>query len=367
MIKNRQYVAVTGIGIIAPTVTSFHQLTKESLSSLKREKMVQDVPVPEGQNSRELRRLSKLARMAVFASDQAIKMSMSPTSEMGIGVALSHGSTSYLAEFHDLMFSFGPDSTSPSAFSNGVTNAPLSIISTINKLTGGGITFTGFESAGIDILSFGAEAVLNGEYESFLAGAAEEYSPIIEQIYHRKNWFNGESPQFLPKDSEDTNGYAISEGSAFLIFEKLTDNSIERALALYSPVNSEIEEVNCDLIISGAGGGPQDSFELEFLGKYLQKNKTGVAFTNVIFGNCFALSGAYSAVLACACLHNRCNILPKVNKHPKLDAIINDSVKVSSVMVTGAGRDGQSAAGLFCTPDFSEVPLRGGASKYPKG
>ncbi len=352
MKKNRKYVAVTGIGIIAPSVTSFKQITRDSLSSLKREKMIADVPVPEGQNSRELRRLSKLARMAVLASGQALKMSMSPTSEMGIGVALSHGSTSYLAEFHDLMFSFGPDSASPSAFSNGVTNAPLSTISTINKLTGGGITFTGFESAGIDMLNFGAEAVLDGEYESFLAGAAEEYSPIIEQIYHRKKWFSGESPQFLPKNSEDPNGYIISEGSAFLVFEKLTDESIKRALAVYSPIDSGIEEINGDLIISGAGGGPQDFYELELLNNYMQKNRGDIAFTNGLFGNCFALSGVYSAVLACACLHNRCNILPKVKIHPQLDTLIKESVKVSSVIITGAGRDGQSAAGFFCTPDF---------------
>ena len=322
-VLDQSFVAVTGIGIIAPSVDSFGSITKDSLSSLKKEKVVANVPLPEGQNSRELRRLSKLARMAVGAADQSLRMSKKCTENMGTGVALSHGSTSYLSEFHDLLFTYGPDNASPSAFSNGITNAPLSTISTMFNLTSGGITFPGLESTGIEMLSYGAEAIICKEYDSFLAGAAEEYSPLVDHIYSQIGWYNGREPKFLPWEECTTAGYSISEGSAFLVFEPLTEDSCSRALALYKPVSLSAPMCALDLIISGAGGGPADLHEKKMIKGILQSQSSDVVFTSRVFGNCFALGGVFSAVLACACIQSRSNIIPRVQYHAEIAPYIH--------------------------------------------
>lgn len=348
------FVAVTGIGIIAPSVTSFSNLTKDTLHSLKNERVVANVPLPEGQNSRELRRLSKLARMAVGAADQALRMSKKNTECMGAGVALSHGSTSYLSEFHDLLFTYGPDNASPSAFSNGITNAPLSTISSMYNLTSGGITYAGLESTGIDMLSYGAEAVICKEYDSFLAGAAEEYSPLVDHIYSQIGWYNGRDPEFLPWEECTTAGYSISEGSAFLVFEPLTDDSCTRALALFKPVSLSAPMCVLDLIISGAGGGPQDQHEMKLIKELLQTQPSDIAFTSRVFGNCFALGGVFSAVLACACIQSRSNIIPRIQPCTEIAPYILSKETVSSVMITGAARDGQISCGLFCSPEMNK-------------
>jgi 3-oxoacyl-(acyl-carrier-protein) synthase len=349
---DRSFVAVTGIGIIAPSVLSFSNITKDTLGLINKEKIVANVPLPEGQNSRELRRLSKLARMAVGAADQALRMSKKNTENMGTGVALSHGSTSYLSEFHDLLFTYGPDNASPSAFSNGITNAPLSAISTMYNLTSGGISYAGLESTGIDMLSYGAEAIICKEYDSFLAGAAEEYSPLVDHIYSQIGWYNGREPNFLPWEECSTAGYSISEGSAFLVFESLTDDSCSRALALYKPVSMAAPRWSSDLIISGAGGGPQDLHEKKLILELLQSKSSDVVFTSGVFGNCFALSGVFSAVLACACIQSRSNIIPRVQHHAEIAQHIRSKETVLSVLIVGAARDGQASCGIFCSPEM---------------
>jgi hypothetical protein len=350
-INSKSFVAVTGIGVITSQAQSFESLIKNKISIWNKEnKEVGSILPPEGLNSKELRRLSKLIRMAVSAADQSLRMANTSTDRMGTGVALTHGSTSYLAEFHDLMFTYGPDSASPSAFSNGVTNAPLSTISTMFKLTAGGVTFTGLESTGIEMLSFGADSILTNEYDAFLAGAAEEYSPVVEHIYSQLGWYNGTSPQFLPCEDTSTAGFGISEGSAFLVLETISEKSLSKAIALYCPVSNKEEIPKADLVLCGAGCGPQDLFEKNELLGIMKSSDPEIGFTNSVFGSCFALSGLLSSVLACACISSRCNLLPYVNISSDLN-IQHTKQPVSSVLITGAGRDGQVAKGYFCSPE----------------
>ena len=345
-------VAVTGIGIVTPQALSFDFLQKDTLLKDIIEKTVTNVPLPEGQNSRELRRLSKLVKMTVSAADQALRMSGKSNEFMGTGVALTHGSTSYLAEFHDLLFSFGADSASPAAFSNGVTNAPLSTVSTMYKLTNGGITCTGLESTGIDILNSGAESVAYNDCDSFLAGASEEYSSIVDSIYRRYGWYNGVTPEHLPDENCTERGYGISEGSAFLVFEPLTSETKKRAIALYWPVTLETLATAPDLVVSGASGGPQDTYELANLRLILEKYHCGVSFTSSVFGNAFALTGVLSALCACACVKNGKNIIPSVVCHPSIRQLTKECAHVSKVLITSTSRDGQSAYGYVCASDI---------------
>lgn len=340
---NSPKIAITGIGIVTPSVLSYTDCREDILKCGKYLRTFESVPLPQGQNARELRRLSKLVKLTASAADQAITMSQADTKTMAAGVALTHGSTSFLAEFHDLLFEFGADSASPAAFSNGVTNAPLSTISTLYKLTSGGITFTGLESSGIELLNNAAESVLYDEYTSYLAGAAEEYSPIAEKIYQAEGWYNGTVPPHLPSCKSDAFGFPLSEGSAFVVFEKLTDGNRHRALAAYTSIESGYSGKNIDLILSGASGGPQDCFELETIKKIVEDQKNDIAFMSPVFGNCFALNGVLSVILACKCIEANKNIIPDVSLHPSIAACRVYCDKVKNVLVTSSSRDGQVA------------------------
>ncbi|HMA64637.1 MAG: beta-ketoacyl synthase N-terminal-like domain-containing protein [Fibrobacterota bacterium] len=336
-------VAITGIGIVTPSVHSYADCREDVLKNGKILKTIESIPLPQGQNARELRRLSKLVKMAASAADQALTMSGADRTGMAAGVALTHGSTSFLAEFHDLLFEYGADSASPAAFSNGVTNAPLSTISTLYKLTSGGITFTGLESSGIELLNNAAESVYHNEYASYLAGSAEEYSPIAEKIYQARGWYNGITPPYLPSCKSDEYGLTLSEGSAFVVFEKLTESNSARTLATYTSLESGYSEKDIDLILSGASGGPQDSFELETIMINFENGKKDVAFTSSVFGNCFALNGVLSVILACKCIQENRSILPYVQLHPSIKPGYVQCDKVKNVLVTSSSRDGQES------------------------
>jgi 3-oxoacyl-(acyl-carrier-protein) synthase len=339
--KYHQIVAITGIGIVTPSVLSYSDCCEDILKNCIHKKTVESIPLPQGQNARELRRLSKLVKLTASAADQALAMSGADKATMAAGVALTHGSTSFLAEFHDLMFEFGADSASPAAFSNGVTNAPLSTVSTLYKLTSGGITYTGLESSGIDLLNQAAETVGCNEYTSYLAGSAEEYSPIAEKIYQANGWYSGITPPYLPSCKCDAYGLPLSEGSAFVVFEKLTDSNRERALAMYTSLESGNSDKSIDLILSGASGGPQDCFELETIKKNFQNGKKDVAFTSSVFGNCFALNGVLSVILACKCIQANRNIVPNVQLNPSIADQWIQCDNVKNVLVTSSSRDGQ--------------------------
>lgn len=341
--KNNNTVVITGIGIITPSIQSYADCHDAVLKNTRHCQTVESIPLPQGQNARELRRLSKLVKLTASAADQALAMSGADRTTMAAGVALTHGSTSFLAEFHDLLFEFGADSASPAAFSNGVTNAPLSTISTLYKLTSGGITFTGLESSGIELLNQAADSVNSNEYTSYLAGSAEEFSPVAEKIYQANGWYNGITPPYLPSCQYDTFGFPLSEGSAFVVFEKLTESNRSRALAAFTALESCNADAQFDLILSGASGGPQDCFELETIKKNLKSGGKDIAFTSSLFGNCFALNGVLSVILACKCIQEHKNIVPNVHLHPSIAAQRVQCDYVRNVLVTSSSRDGQVA------------------------
>jgi 3-oxoacyl-(acyl-carrier-protein) synthase len=349
--KHIKTVAITGIGIVTPSVQSYSNCNEDILKNCRHMKMVESIPLPQGQNARELRRLSKLVKLAASAADQALEMSGADKTNMAAGVALTHGSTSFLAGFHDLLLEYGADSASPAAFSNGVTNAPLSTISTLYKLTSGGITFTGLESSGIDLLNQAAESVGYNEYTSYLAGSAEEYSPIAESIYQAKGWYNGIIPPYFPSCKYKECGLSLSEGSAFVVFEKLTEENKARTIATYTALESGWSGDSIDLIISGASGGPQDCFELETIKMNFENGKKDIAFTSSVFGNCFALNGVLSVILACKCIQENRNIVPNVPLHPSIAARRRECDKVKDVLVTVSSRDGQESQCIISVPE----------------
>jgi hypothetical protein len=235
-------------------------------------------------------------------------------------------------------------------------NATLSAITHQMGLINGGCTFTGYENCGLDVLNHAAYSILDGRLEACFAGAAEEYSPLVEEAYRRFKWFPVNQPLFLPSpmtDASPSTGFGISEGSVFISLEKVEQTQPGRHRGcFYSPVEvlSTIEG-GYDLIISCAGGGPADTYELTALRTLLDNTHTkpGLLFSKCFFGETFAVGPLLSAAIAWDILQNKSEY-PVFPAHPSLRATINpqpDFSKVNSVLIVAAGRSGDVSAGII--------------------
>jgi len=361
MTINDKTAAITGIGIITPAVNDISDMAsycKNAPDTLS--KKVEKIPPPSEMNSRELRRMAPLTRLALYATDRLFLDPKLTRDNCGIYIGLTHGTTSLLKEFHDYLFDFGPAMVSPNAFSNGVTNAPLGAVSKYLGLTQGGGTLVGYENCGLITLNQAAFSIANGIYDTCCAGAAEEYSPLVEEAYKKIAWYddNDKNPPYLPyprnNSIADRKALNLSEASAFFSLNKPENviNEPDNNYCLYSPVNdlNNLDE-EIDLIISGAGGGPQDEYELETLSFILsrQQTPTGILFSKPFFGETFAAGSLLSSAMAWDILVNK-EFYPSFPLHEELKdkaIIISDFTTVKHILVVAASRDGEVSAGLF--------------------
>ncbi len=353
--------AIIGMGIITPEIHEMADLPR-ACSSLNCtiKQNVEQIPTPQGMNIRSLRRTARLTHLALYAADKAAQHAGVKGQNGSLYVGLTHGSTSLLQEFHDYLFKYGPRMASPNAFSNGVTNAPLGAISKQLGLTHGGGTLVGYETCGMDILHFAAEALDHGISQLCIAGAAEEFSPFIADTYAQCNRYNGVSPPHLPQplsaNKADT-GFLLSEAGIFFVLSSIeyAEQLNRTDFCLFTPVdslNDGLQEI--DIIISGAGGGPQDVFELKALSTFLSRRKkpAGILFSKCFFGETAAAGPLLSSAMAWDILINK-TVYPAFPVHPSLKqytTAITDVTDIGKVLVISASRDGDISAGVLALP-----------------
>ncbi len=358
-------VIAAGVGVITPVTNDIKNLSLScsDIKSLSR-KTVEKIDSPDDMKAGELRRMSRLTRMALYASDRSFKVSGLNRSDGAVFVGLTHGTTSFLKEFHDYLFDFGPEMVSPNAFSNGVTNASLGAISKHLGMTLGGITLIGYENCGMEILHLGANSVIDNIYDICCAGAAEEYSPLVDNTYKRLRWFTGDNPDKLPY-LNDTPGlkrkaFKLSEGSVFFTFvsqKRITEISHQKEYCYFYPVDDlNVFNEEIDLIISGAGGGPQDRCELEAIKQVLsfQEEPVGVLFTKCFFGETFAAGPLLSSAVAWDILVNQAEypFFPVNDKLIDKSYEITDFSKIKTVLVIAGNRDNEISSGMFYKDKF---------------
>ncbi len=351
-------VALTGIGLITPIADDIQNLAA-ACAEIKTpvNKTIETIPPPENMKSRELRRMARLSCLALYAADKAVSTAALSGRNGKLYIGLTHGSTSLLQEFHDFLFEYGPQMASPNAFSNGVTNAPLGAVSKCLGLTSGGGTFVGYENYGMEILHYAASAVEEKGIDFCCVGASEEYSSLVEEAYKKLSWYNGKGPAMLPLPINSTSAndsFILSEGSAF--FSVRNAASVKKnpgtEYCFFTPVEDpETFNRDVDCIISGAGGGPQDSCELDALSQLLsrQKKPPCILFSKCFFGETFALSPLLSSAIAWDILVNK-SVYPLYPVHDSLNNYDNgtmDFCTMSSILVVSANRDGELSLGLF--------------------
>jgi|WetSurMetagenome_2_1015567.scaffolds.fasta_scaffold01814_6 hypothetical protein len=344
-------VGISGVGLIGPWGADLASLRAQRWPGRGATRTLDTAFSVDGVPKNDMRRMSKLTRFSVFAAAGAMTQARRPVDGTGIFLGLTHGSTSHLVDFHDYLFDYGPEMASPNSFSNGVTNAPLSSVSSVLKMTCGGTTLLGYENNGCDALSWGARAVVDAHYDACLVGSAEEYSPHIHDAYKACGWFADVPPPFLPYPSgEGRAGVGTGEGGAFAVMEPLARFTGKKPLCLFTPIAVDEYRGGADVVISGAGAGPQDEHELKALQKLAAAGgpRPALLFTRPLFGETFGLGATLSALVACDITGNGA-VYPPFPLHPSLVQSFKAEMDApaASALVIAAARNGRVSAGLF--------------------
>ncbi|MBD3390657.1 MAG: hypothetical protein GF418_01415 [Chitinivibrionales bacterium] len=347
----RDAVEVKSFSVVTPGVRELSEMPAWCASQAGEPPgRAQSIPPPQDISPRELRRMARMTRFGLYAADRACREAgVVNDPSCGLIVGITHASTSLLKEFHDYWFDHGPQMASPSAFSNGVTNAPLGAISRHCRLTRGGATIVGTEDCGMQVLHEAHRAVVDGEYAGCCAGAAEEYSDIVANAYTRAGWFSPGVPAYLPW-ADTGRAFAPAEGSAFAVLSPCRRNG--RRACTFIPVGDPRElNGSVDMVISGAGGGPQDPFERDALRAVLDTCDPvpAVLFPKPFFGELFSVGALVSSAIAWDILMNG-SAYPSYPAAPGICAAPAGRIDfgaASRILVISCSRDGRTLMGLF--------------------
>ncbi|MGD9200524.1 MAG: hypothetical protein PVI26_03095 [Chitinispirillia bacterium] len=352
-------VKVQSMGIIMPGISSCKDIGIYcNTGKLTNFSKVKYLPVISGISKRDAGRMAHITNLALNAAEEAFSNLNQPPHNGAIFIGLTHGSTSLLCEFHDYLFDFGPDMASPNAFSNGVTNAPFGALSKYLNLTQGGSTFVGYENCGMEVLNYAAFSLQNNIYSFCLAGAAEEYSPLIEEVYLQCSRFeNIKKEQAIPQSIRNLlieKRRYYTEGSVFLALssEHTQYETENNRICYYKPVEN-IHKINIDvdLIISGMYGRSQDTAEFDII-KALsdrQNIKPDLLFSKLLFGESFAVGALISSSLAWDILVNSSTYTcyKFENKKKSLKLKKTESQNIKTILVISADRCNKVSAGIF--------------------
>ena len=173
------------------------------------------------------RRMSRVSRLAVAASIEAIKdsgLGICPETAASIGVVLGtgYGSTAQTDDFFVGMLKEGPEGANPILFPDTVPNAAASQISIYHGLEGPNTTFSHNEVSGEQALAFAFRLLREGRAEAVLAGSVDELSFVL---FHSFAVLRALSPQdgreegMRPFDRR-RNGRVLGEGAGILVLER---------------------------------------------------------------------------------------------------------------------------------------------------
>jgi len=173
------------------------------------------------------RRMSRVSRLAVAASIEAIKdaaLTVSPPSAPAIGVVLGtgYGSTAQTDEFFVGMLKEGPEGANPGLFPDTVPNAPASQVSIYHGLQGPNTTFSHNEVSGEQALAYALRLLREDRAEAILAGSVDEMSFVLFHSFSALRALSSgdrEEEGMRPFDRR-RNGRVLGEGAGILVLEK---------------------------------------------------------------------------------------------------------------------------------------------------
>lgn len=189
------------------------------------------------------RRMSRISRMAVAASMEAIKDSGLRTDDTGkekIGIIMgtAYGASSYVDGFYDSLLRDGPRGAQPLFFPETVPNAPASHIAMIHGITGPNSTFCQNEISAENAILYAKNLIEQGLCEAVLVGGGDEISPVQLECYNAVKALKeiktkeGGAPVFTKG-----RGIVLGEGACVLVMEG-ENSALKRGARIYGSLKS---------------------------------------------------------------------------------------------------------------------------------
>ena len=173
------------------------------------------------------RRMSRVSRLAVAASIEALKDAAFPVSSqaaasIGVVIGTGYGSTAQTDEFFVGMMKEGPEGANPSLFPDTVPNAPASQVSIYHGFQGPNTTFSHNEVSGEQALAYAHQLLSEDRAEAVLAGSVDELSSVL---FHSFAALRALSPRGISGEGMRPfdrlrNGRVLGEGAGLLFLEK---------------------------------------------------------------------------------------------------------------------------------------------------
>jgi 3-oxoacyl-[acyl-carrier-protein] synthase II len=259
--NNRNHIAITGIGLISSMGVGRHAFWKNCRNARTGLKEVTSFDthllrsniagIVEGFHPGQYmkpsvyRRLSRISRMAVSASieaiaDSGLNLDNIDLERVGVIMGTAYGATSRVEEYYISLLKDGPRGAQPFLFPETVPNAPASHIAIYHQITGPNTTFCQNDLSAENAILYARNLLLNDLVDVVLVGGAEEISDILYSCYDAVGALNrvkiGESTfvRLAPGS-----GIVLGEGAGILVMERETF-AIERGARMYGVIRSGV-------------------------------------------------------------------------------------------------------------------------------
>jgi len=252
-------IVITGIGVISPmgvgreafwencrkAKTGIKKITSFDTSSLRSNiaGWVDDFDPSQFMSPGVYRRMSRISRMAVASSVEAVKdsrliLDTIDKERVAVIMGTSYGSSSYVEDFYISLLKDGPRGAQPFLFPETVPNAPASHIAMFHGITGPNTTFCQNEISAENAILYSQNLLIQNQVDVALVGGADELSAILYSCYNAVGALKKikvENDELVnPKPGD---GLILGEGAGVLVMERL-DFALERNAKIYGILRS---------------------------------------------------------------------------------------------------------------------------------
>jgi len=260
-IHGENNIAVTGIGVISPLGTgreAFWKNVRHARSGIKKithfdtsdlrtniAGWIDDFDPVQFMKPRSFRRLSRISRMAVAASvdaleDSRLRLDKVDRERIAIVMGTAYGSSSHVEDFFAGLLAEGPRGSHPFLFPETVPNAPASHVAMYHGITGPNTTFCQNAISAENALCYARNILSANMADVVLVGGAEELSAMQYACYDAVRALDGTR---ISNGSAVTprigSGIILGEGAGFLVMERL-DSALERGADIYGVVRAGV-------------------------------------------------------------------------------------------------------------------------------
>lgn len=254
-------IVITGIGVISPmgvgreafwencrkAENGIRKITSFDTSAFRSNiaGSVEDFNPGQFMPSRSYRRMSRVSRMAVAASieaieDSGIEFDTIDKGRIGVIFGTAYGSSSHVEDFYQSLLNDGPRGAQPFLFPETVPNAPASHVGMFHGITGPNTTFCQNDISAETAILYARNLLLQNIVDVVLVGGADELSAMQYACFDTLGVLNKiKVEKDEPVKPVPGGGLVLGEGAGVLIMEK-RDFAVERKAKPYGTFKSGV-------------------------------------------------------------------------------------------------------------------------------